>query len=365
VKAGPRNDVTDVAGVAVGHFQRRGRGWLTGTTVVIPPVGTTGGVDVRGGGPGTRETDLLDPVNMVSNVDAICLTGGSAFGLDAAGGVMAVLEQRGRGFQIGAQPGNVVPIVPAAVVFDLGAGGSFANRPDASFGARAAAGASTRPVRQGTVGAGTGTHAAALKGGIGSASVVLDSGITVAALVVLNSGGSPVDPRTGELWGARHALAGELPTLRRPSRTELQAFRDLPWPPRPVQPANTTLAVVVTDADLSKAELTRVAGAGHDGMARAIDPIHTYTDGDVVFTLATGTSPVPDAPSDGFIRPAVARFTQLAPIIAAAADVVARAVVHATLHATSAGSMRSYADQLPSAIRSTSSAKPSRSRAAR
>lgn len=377
--AGPRNDITDVTGVAVGHFQRRGRGWLTGTTVVIPPVGTIGGVDVRGGGPGTRETDLLNPANMVSSIDAVCLTGGSAYGLDAAGGVMAVLEERGRGFQIGAQPGNVVPIVPAAVVFDLGAGGSFANRPDASFGARATANASIRPVRQGTVGAGTGAHAAALKGGIGSASVVLDSGITVAALVVLNSGGSPVDPASGELWGASRGLPGEFPSLRRPSRADLQAFRDLPWPPRPdasraspraserfsSEPANTTLAVVATDADLSKAELTRVAGAGHDGMARAIDPIHTYTDGDVVFTLATGASPVPDAPSDGFIRPAVARFTQLAPIIAAAADVVARAIVHATLHATSAGAMRSYADQLPSAIRSTNSAKPSRSRAAR
>ena len=302
---------------------------------------------------------------MVSSVDAICLTGGSAYGLDAASGVMAVLEQRGRGFQIGAESGNVVPIVPAAVVFDLAAGGSFANRPDATFGARATTAASTRPLRQGTVGAGTGTHAAALKGGIGSASIVLDGGITVAALVVLNSGGSPVDPATGELWGASRGLRGEFPTLRRPSRADLRAFRDLPWPPRGPEPSNTTLAVVATDADLTKAELTRVAGAGHDGMARAIDPIHTYTDGDVVFTLSTRARPVPEAPSDGFIRPAVARFTQLAPIIAAAADVVARAVVHATLRATSAGTMRSYADQLPSAIRSTKSANPSRSRAAR
>jgi putative pantetheine hydrolase len=364
-RAGARNDLTDVAGMAVGHFQRRGRGWLTGTTVVVPPVGTAGGVDVRGGGPGTRETDLLSPVNMVPSVDAICLTGGSAYGLDAASGVMAELERRGRGFRIGPQPGNVVPIVPAAVVFDLGAGGSFGNRPDAGFGARATAAASTRTLRQGTVGAGTGAHAAALKGGIGSASILLDSGITVAALVVLNSGGSPVDPATGELWGARHGLPGEFPALRRPTRADVRAFRELPWPPRPDEPSNTTLAVVATDADLTKAELTRVAGAGHDGMARAIDPIHTYTDGDVVFTLSTGASPVPDAPTDGFIRPAVARFTQLAPIIAAAADVVARAVVHATLRATSAGTMLSYADQLPSAIRSTNSAKPSRSGTAR
>lgn len=352
-RPGPRNDITDVAGIAVGHHQRRSRGWLTGTTVVIPPVGTTGGVDVRGGGPGTRETDLLHPTNMVDGVDAICLTGGSAYGLDAASGVMAALERRGRGFQIGAATGHVVPIVPAAVVFDLGAGGSFANRPDASFGERATTNSSTRTVRQGTVGAGTGAHAAALKGGIGSASVVLDGGITVAALVVVNCGGSPVDPSTGELWGARHGRPGEFRSLRRPSSADRRAFNALPWPPRPEQPSNTTLAVVATDAQLTKAELTRVAGAGHDGMARAIDPIHTYTDGDVVFTLSTGTAAVPDAPTDGFIRPAVARFTQLAPIIAAAADVVTRAIVHAVLQATSAGTMSSYADQLPSAIRST------------
>lgn len=351
MKQGPRNDITDVAGVEVGQFQRRGRGWLTGTTVVVPPPDTTGGVDVRGGGPGTRETDLLNPANMVSHVDAICLTGGSAYGLDTAGGVMRVLEARGRGFQIGAQAGNVVPIVPAAVVFDLGAGGVFGNRPDASFGAKATEAASRRAVRQGTVGAGTGAHAAALKGGIGSASVVLDSGTVVAALVVLNSGGSPVDPATGELWGARYGLPGEFSQLRRPSRADLQAFRDLPWPPRPEQPANTTLAVVATDAAMSKAELTRLAGAGHDGMARAINPIHTYTDGDVVFTLATGARQASDAAPDGFLQPESPRFAQLAPIIAAAADVVARAIVHATLHATSAGTMRSYADQLPSALK--------------
>jgi putative pantetheine hydrolase len=349
VRAGPRNDLTDVAGIAVGHHQRRGRGWLTGTTVVLPPPDTVGGVDVRGGGPGTRETDLLHPANMVSHVDAICLTGGSAYGLDAAGGVMAVLEQRRRGFQIGAEPGHVVPIVPTAVVFDLGAGGDFRKRPDAEFGRRATTAATTRSVRQGTVGAGTGAHAAALKGGVGSASVVLESGITVAALVVVNSGGSPVDPATGELWAARYGLDGEFTHLRRPVRSEVAAFRALKFGP---PAANTTLAVIATDAELTKSECTRVAGAGHDGMARAISPIHTYTDGDVAFALATGAKAVPEAPSDGFIRPAIARFTQLAPIIAAAADVVARAVVHATLAATSAGTMPSYTDQLPSALRS-------------
>ncbi len=302
---------------------------------------------MRGGGPGTRETDPLHPLNMVSEVDGICLTGGSAYGLDAAGGVMAWLERQGRGFQIGLRPQHVVPIVPSAVVFDLGAGGVFGNRPDAEFGRRAAAAADSRPVRQGTVGAGTGAHAAALKGGVGSASVVTPEGITVAALVVVNSGGSPVDPTTGELWGARHGLGAEFAELRRPLRREVAAFRRLEFTPPTM---NTTLAVVATDARLTKAECTRLAGGGHDGMARAINPIHTYTDGDVCFTLATGALELPEAPREGFIRPAVARFAQLAVIIGAAADTVARAIVHATLAATSAGTMTSYRDQLPSAI---------------
>ena len=347
MRLGPRNDLTDVAGFEVGHHQRTGRGWLTGTTVVLPPRGTVGGVDVRGGGPGTRETDPLHPLNMVSEVDGICLTGGSAYGLDAAGGVMAWLEQRGRGFQIGLQPHHVVPIVPSAVIFDLGAGGVFGNRPTAEFGWRAAAAARPRPVRQGNVGAGTGAHAAALKGGIGSASVVTPEGITVAALVVVNCGGSPVDPATGLLWGARYGIGDEFAELRRPNRTDVATYRRLKFTPPTL---NTTLAVVATDARLTKAECTRLAGAGHDGMARAISPIHTYTDGDVCFTLASGVHELPEAPTDGFIRPAQGRFMQLATVISAAADTVARAIVHAVVRATSAGSMPSYRDQLPSAI---------------
>ena len=189
-----------------------------------------------------------------------------------------------------------MPIVPAAVVFDLGAGGDFANRPDAEFGGGPRAAARARPVRQGTVGAGTGAHAAALKGGIGSASVVLDDGITVAALVVLNSGGSPVDPATGELWGARYGLGASSPSCAG-RRADLAAFR-----------AEVPAADPEHDARrrrhrrrLTKAECTRLAGAGHDGMARAISPIHTYTDGDVVFTLATGVHECPSA--DGRLHP--------------------------------------------------------------
>lgn len=345
---GPHNDLTDVAGIRVGHHQRIGRGWLTGTTVVLPPPGTIGGVDVRGGGPGTRETDPLHPLNMVSEVDGICLTGGSAYGLDAAGGVMAWLEERERGFRIGHLPHHVVPIVPSAVIFDLGAGGVFANRPTAEFGRRAADAASPRRVRQGTVGAGTGAHAAALKGGVGAASVVTSEGITVAALVVLNSGGSPVDPTTGTLWGTRHGIDDEFAILRRPHRSEVAAFRRLAFAPPTL---NTTLAVVATDARLTKPECTRLAGAGHDGMARAISPIHTYTDGDVCFALATGVTEVPETAPATFIRPAMVRFAQLTGTLAAAADTVARAVVHAVLAATSAGGLPSYLDRFPSAHR--------------
>lgn len=350
--AGERNDITDVAGVAVGHHQRRGRGWLTGTTVVLPPEGTVGGVDVRGGGPGTRETDLLAPINMVDRVDAVCLTGGSAYGLAAADGVMTWLEEHRRGFAVGEEPDRVVPIVPAAVLFDLGAGGRFRNRPDASFGYRAAGRACSRPVEQGSVGAGTGAHIGpTLKGGIGSASVVLDSGITVGALVALNSSGLTFDPSTGELWGARHGLDDEFDRVRRPSAEEVAAFRsELPDD----SPFNTTLTVVATDARLDKGECTRMAGSAHDGMARAIRPIHLYHDGDVAFALATGARELPDERRDGLIRPRSTRPAQLAPILSAAADVVARAIVHATLTATStgtsAGTLTAYCDQFPSTL---------------
>ncbi|MGH9272435.1 MAG: P1 family peptidase, partial [Ilumatobacteraceae bacterium] len=188
----------------------------------------------------------------------------------------------------------------------------------------------------------------ALKGGVGSASVVTTTGITVAALVVLNSGGSPVDPATGMLWGARYGIGGEFAQLRRPKRSEVATFRQLAFTPPTL---NTTLAVVATDARLTKSECARLAGAGHDGMARAISPIHTYTDGDVCFALATGGRELPDDAPVTFIRPAMTRFAQLTTVIAAAADAVARAIVHATLAATSAGAMPSYRDQLPSAIR--------------
>jgi L-aminopeptidase/D-esterase-like protein len=345
---GHHNDITDVAGFRVGHYQRRGRGWLTGTTVVLPPTGTVGGVDVRGGAPGTRETDALDPINLVDGVDAVCLTGGSAYGLAAADGIVQWLADRDRGFAVGPEPHHVVPIVPAAVLFDLGVGGRFRYTPDATFGEKAVAAARPAKLRQGTVGAGTGAHAERLKGGIGSASVVLDSGITVAALVALNSSGNVFDIRTGALLGVDRGIAGEFDHLRTPSRKELATHHA---DPPSIRPLNTTLAVVATDAALAKHECTRIAVSGHDGLARAIDPVHQYVDGDVVFALASGARQVPDDPVEGAIRPGSRRPLQLSSLGAAAADVVCRAIVHATIAATSAGGMVSYLDRFPSARR--------------
>ncbi len=352
--AGPHNDITDVGGVRVGHHDRRGRGWLTGTTVVLPPAGTVGSVDVRGGGPSTRETDALAPTALVDVVHAVVLSGGSSYGLAAAGGVMDWLGEQHVGLPVGPDPEQVVPIVAGACLFDLGAGGRFALRPDASFGRSAAMSATTRRVRQGGVGAGTGAHAGALKGGVGSARVVLDDGIIVAALIALNPGGSAVDPDTGVPYGARHLLPGELPGLRRPTAADLRAaradgFTDLRA--RRPAPRNTLLAVVATDAALGKGECARLAGAGHDGMARAVRPVHAMTDGDVVFSLATGRRSLPEATSGAMVQPLLSRPGQLSALMAAAADTVTRAVVHALVAARSAGTMTSYLDRYPSAHR--------------
>jgi putative pantetheine hydrolase len=341
----------------VGHHQRIGRGWLTGTTIVLPPPRTIGAVDVRGGAPGTRETDLLDPGRLVHHVDAICLTGGSAFGLAAADGVMAWLEEHERGFPIGPAAHEVVPIVPSAVLFDLGRGGAYAHRPDASFGRRAISNAARSggrgPVALGTVGAGTGARAGGLKGGIGSASVVLDDGSTVAALVALNAVGRAVDGRTGLPLGAPLLLPGDVPGLRRPSRSDVvaaeAAHAAMLVAPLAPAPANTALVVVATDAALTKAEAGRLAVAGHDGLARSIRPIHLMVDGDVCFSLATGARPLPGRPAGGY-DDRRAWTIALDRLTAAAADVTARAVVRALTSATDAGEMVSYRTRYPSAF---------------
>jgi putative pantetheine hydrolase len=349
----PANSLADVRGLRVGHATLTGDGWLTGVTVVVTgPDGATAGVDVRGGGPGTRETDLLSPLNQVERVNAIMLAGGSAYGLSAAHGVMTRLAAMHRGFRVGPEPSHVVPIVPAAILYDLGRGGAFGNYPgpaagEAAFDAAMAAGADDVPA--GCVGAGTGALAGQLKGGTGSASEVLEeSGVTVAALAAVNAVGSVADDRTGLLYGAGLGLPGEFDWLTAPSAAELLAGagRLSGWPragpaePASPRPLNTTVGVIGCDASLTKAQCTRLAGVAHDGMARAIRPAHSMFDGDTIFALATGSGP-PATP------------LEFHAILASAADCFTRAVVHAVLSASSvttpAGTWPSYLDLFPSA----------------
>jgi L-aminopeptidase/D-esterase-like protein len=340
--------ITDVGGIRVGQHQRidadatLGSGWASGTTVVLTPPGTVGAVDCRGGAPGTRETDLLDPINSVRHVDAVVLTGGSAYGLAAADGVMRWLEKQGRGVAL---DGGVVPIVPAAVVFDLPVGG-WDCRPTAEFG-DAAAQAASRKVAVGTVGAGTGARVGVLKGGVGTASVTLtDIGVTVGAIVIVNAAGDSVDPATGLPWQADQI---EEFGLTRPPADQIAAFaaRNVEF-----SPLNTTIAVIATDAALSPAGCHRIAIAAHDGLARTIRPCHTPLDGDTVFALATGAVEVPPDPeTPASMSPEVPLITAIG---AAAADVLARAVLVGVLAAESVAGIPTYRDMLPGAF-----AKPS------
>ncbi|MEU4611615.1 P1 family peptidase [Streptomyces umbrinus] len=319
--------LTDVAGLRVGHATRIGDGWLTGTTVVLAPEGgAVAAVDVRGGGPGTKETDALDPRNVVRKVEALVLTGGSAYGLDSATGVMAWLEERGRGVRVGPDPLHVVPVVPAACVFDLGRGGDFRARPDAATGREAVEAAAASelgaPVPEGSVGAGTGAAVGMMKGGVGTASAVLESGVMVAALVVANAAGSVVEPETGTLYGelVQGLLSRPAEKVHEAARVRLAeaaARNSLP-------PLNTTLAVVATDADLSKAQAQKLAGTAHDGIARAVRPVHLLHDGDTVFALATGARPLAEE-----------NPLALNDILAAGADLVTRAIVRAVRAAES------------------------------
>lgn len=335
--------ITDVSGILVGHHHRLdadvtlGSGWATGTTVVLTPPGTVGAVDGRGGAPGTRETDLLDPINSVRHVDAVVLSGGSAYGLATADGVMSWLESKGRGV---AMEGGVVPIVPAAVVFDLPVGG-WQRRPTPEFGYAAAESAGT-DVGIGTVGAGTGARVGVLKGGVGTASVILASGVTVGALVVVNAAGDAVDPATGLPW-----LAYQIAEfgLGPPPAEQIAAYAERHTA---LSLLNTTIAVVATDAALSPAGCRRVAIAAHDGLARTIRPCHTPLDGDTVFALATGAIEVaPDPTTPASMSPETALITAVG---AAAADCLARAVLVGILAAEAVAGIPTYRDMLPGAF---------------
>jgi len=336
--------LTDVPGVRVGNAQRVGRGWRTGTTVVLLPDDTVGSVEVRGGGPGTRETDLLHPTATMQTVHAICLTGGSAYGLAAAHGVMAYLEERSVGFKVGLAASHVVPIVPAAVIFDLGRGGSFGNRPDESFGHRAAAAARARPFANGAIGAGTGARARGLQGGVGTASTVLPNGVVVSALAVVNSAGTVIDPLTGLPW-----MAGAT-RLRAPSSAErqaLQAHLDAA-----THPLNTTIGVVATTAALSKAECNKLASVAHDGLARAIRPVHSMLDGDSIFGVSTGRDDLGsmiDSSVDGE-PPVRARIRWLNAVLEAGAECFAAACTNAIVKAVGNSDAPAYRDVCPSAF---------------
>ncbi|MEO6124085.1 MAG: P1 family peptidase [Ilumatobacteraceae bacterium] len=340
----PSGSLTDVVGITVGHHQRVGRGWRTGTTAVLCADGATAGVDVRGGGPGTRETDLLRPENSIQHVHAICLSGGSAYGLASAGGVMDHLESLRIGFSVGPSDEMIVPIVPGAVIFDLGRGGLFANRPTAEFGRRAAAAARARPERNGSVGAGTGAVAGGLQGGVGSASTTLPSGVVVAALAVVNAAGSLIDPSSGLPWESRSH------SLRRPNAGDRRLVNMVWPPPPPEQLLNTTIGVVATSAALSKAECTRIASVSHDGMARAIRPVHSMFDGDTVFALSTGVHEL-IAPEPSGLQATHSRPAAINEILDAAAQCFAVACTQAIVSATTIGGPLAFRDLCPSTFR--------------
>jgi L-aminopeptidase/D-esterase-like protein len=307
--------LTSIPGIRVGHHTLKER--PTGCTVILTEAGVIAGVDVRGAAPGTRETELLAPVNLVQQVHAIVLAGGSAFGLDAASGVMRYLDDKNIGFKIR----NVnVPIVPAAVLIDLFVGSDPKIRPTADCGYRAAQAATTGPVAEGNVGAGAGATIGkiaglerAMKGGLGSAAIVTPDGLIVAALVAVNALGDVIDPATGRtVAGVRTADGSGLADARVLLRTGDIA--------RLGAGDNTTIGVVATNAVLTKTQATKVAQMAHDGYARAIAPIHTLADGDTIFTLATGDK---------------AGAADVSRIGALAADAMSEAILRAVRAATS------------------------------
>jgi len=324
--------LTEVAGIRVGHHTMEGR--PTGCTVVlVDGGGAVGGVSQRGGAPGTRETDLLDPLNMVDRVNAIVFAGGSAFGLDAAQGVVRYLEERNIGYKTAA---GVVPIMPAAMLYDLEFGGDPKVRPNADCGYRAASAASDGAVREGNVGAGAGAtvgkmngiverpgfpggRRSPMKGGLGSAAIALPNGLVVGALVAVNSVGDVIDPRSGQVVAGARNPDGSLADVRK-----LLAAGALVPGTRPGE--NTTIGLVATNARLSKEQAGRVALMADDGLARAINPSHTIGDGDTVFALATGRW---------------AGEVNVTLIGALAAEVMSEAIVRAVAKADSLGGVSS------------------------
>ena len=315
--------ITAVEGIELGHHTLSER--PTGCTVILARAGAVGGVDIRGSAPGTRETALLDPVNTVDVVHAVVLSGGSAFGLDAASGVMRYLDERDIGYRVGRR---VVPIVVGAILFDLGLEGEDKVRPGPECGYAAASAASTGTPPEGSVGAGAGATVGKfggagrpMKGGFGTASITLENGLTVAAAVAVNAVGDIVDPATGEVVAGALTADGSFADAR-------VLLREGGGPPTPAG-MNTTIGVVATNASLTKAEATKVAQMAQDGLARTIYPAHTTRDGDTVFSLATG------AWDDS---------TDVTVIGALAAEVMAEAILRAVRQATGLPGIPSVSD---------------------
>ena len=324
------NAITDVRGIEVGHAQNEEA--LTGCTVILCRKGAVAGVDVRGGAPGTRETDLLDPVNLVEKVHAIVLAGGSAYGLDAASGVMRYLEEQKIGFNTGAAK---VPIVPAAILYDLNLGRADV-RPDSAMGASAAAAArgfTSAPPAEGNVGAGTGASvgkmfgaALAMKSGLGTASVEIGGGVIVGAIVAVNAWGDVIDPKSGEIIaGLRSGKIGPLRIGGKDQFADTLAIMKkmigrgvLGLASR----SNTVIGVVATNAKLTKAQATKVARMAQDGLARTVRPAHTMLDGDVIFALSTGT-----------------KKANVSTVGAFAAEAISEAIIRAVKAAKSAGGL--------------------------
>jgi L-aminopeptidase/D-esterase-like protein len=326
------NAITDIRGIEVGHAQDAEA--LTGCTVVLCRKGAVAGVDVRGGAPGTRETDLLDPVNLVEKVHAVVLAGGSAYGLSAASGVMQYLEEHKIGFNTGVAK---VPIVPSAILYDLNLGRADI-RPDAAMGYLAAASASSAAPAEGNIGVGTGASVGkmfgislATKTGVGTASISIGGGIVVGALVAVNAWGDVIDPHTQEIIaglrsgkigplrvGGKDRFADTLAMMKKPLGRSLLGFASR---------ANTVIGVVATNAQLTKAGATKVAQMAQDGIARTVRPAHTMLDGDSIFVLSTG-----------------ARKAEVTAVGAFAAEAVAQAIVRAVKTAKPAGGLPGTAD---------------------
>jgi len=376
--AGSNDDITDVGGITVGNYTNTTA--MTGTTVVYATSRATAGVDVRSGTPITRETDLLSPVNEVQHLNAVLLTGGGDYGLAAGPGVMQWLEDQGIGYPVGlpgtpGSPAQVVPIVPGAAINDLGNGGQFGVRPDNSYGYNAINTAAGGPIPQGNVGAGAGAIAGGLKGGLGSASQQVTDSITgqsvgmIGALVIVNSSGTPVDAGGGcRLLGAEFSFSSDLTNYKTPPAGCGSYVPPARPSSGPLVNRGGVIGVVATDINLDKALSQKMAQVAQDGITRAIDPAHTMFDGDVVFGLSTGqvnptiggvANVLPDCIHQEQSLSDIGCLLVMNDILAAAHDVMSRAITHAMLNARSAaGFPPSYCAQFQGACPAADSAPP-------